>query len=119
MSNERTRASCKHLTYRHPTLMGCTLLEICIIAITYIVMNILLSIGLAIFFGQFFLFFIGLFLVSYFFIKKTAQIIGSMKEGKQPGYLILRTRLFLHQKIGFSTPYISRAGAWSTRRSVK
>lgn len=112
------KANCKHLTHKYPSYFGCTIGEVSIISAIYIILDIVIAAFLSLFFGLFFIFFIGLFLMSYFLIKFTSKKIGIFKEGKQQGYIVLKGRQILSQKIGFVLPYITRCGKWITKREV-
>ena len=116
--NKTDKASCKHLTHKHASYNGCTLEEVLIIAAVYFVIDILVSIVLTLFYGMFFLFFVVTFSISIVLWKKTTKRIGKLKEGKQVGYLTLRTRQWLHKKFGIPLPFATSRGIWSTRRRV-
>ena len=109
-------ANCKHLTHKYASFFGCTIEEVCVIAVIYLVLDLILSIILALFFGKLFLWFIGFFVLAYFLIRITARKVGSFKENKQQGFLILKIKQKLSQKLGFPVPYITYSGRWSFRR---
>ena len=112
------RANCKHLTHKHASFLGCTIEEVCIIAVIYLILDTILAVILALFFGMFFLFFIGFFICSYFLVRFTARKLGSFKEGKQQGFVILRLKQKLNNTLGLAVPFITRQGAWATRRRI-
>ena len=47
------------------------------------------------------------------------RVMGSIKKGKQEGYLVLKARLLLSQYFNHTTPYVIRSGVWSTRRTKR
>src|SRR5690349_15513758 len=114
----KTRASCRYLTHKYPAFLGCTLEEVALIVSFYLLVDLFLSVIFAFLWGLFFLFLVGTFLVSLFLITLTCRKVGSLKENKQPGYLILRIKEILNKTIGLPIPFVTRQGTWSTRRSL-
>lgn len=124
-SPQSTRASCKHLTYKYPAYSGCTLEEAAVIAGVLLSICALIAIVIGIYchwVGAFFLAMIGLFLLV--FMKKSlySQLLvkfGKMKEDRPQGYLWLKIRRTLHEKLKVKTPFLMRSGHWCLRRSQK
>lgn len=112
------RASCKHLTHKYASFFGCTIEEVCIMAVIYLILDIICAVILSIFFGMFFIFFIGFFICSYFLVRFTARKLGTFKENKQQGYPLLKLKQKLNQTIGLSVPFITQKTAWSARRRI-
>ncbi|MCE3237403.1 MAG: hypothetical protein K0R24_384 [Gammaproteobacteria bacterium] len=114
----KTRASCRYLTHKYPAFLGCTLEEVVMIVCFYLVADLFLSLIFALIWGLFFLFLVGFFLLSLFFISWTCRKVGAFKENKQPGYLILRLMQLLNKTVGLPLPFVMRHGQWSRRRSL-
>ena len=117
MNTYTNRASCKHLTHKYPAYFGCTLSEVTIIAAIYFATDIFIAALLALFFGMFFIFFMVLFILSYLLIRVTAKKIGTLKSGKQAGYLTLKAKKWLNSKLGLTSCFIDRVGYWQRRRT--
>ena len=110
------RASCRYLTHKYAAFSGCTLEEVSYIVLAYLLIDITLSAVLAFIWGNFFIFLVMVFLASILLIRTTCKLIGKFKEGKQPGYLVLRFKYLLHEKFGLAIPFVTRKGKWSIRR---
>lgn len=116
------RASCKHLTHKHAPFHGCTFGETALIALVYFLIDfsiaLIASIVTGFSFGVFISVFILLFLMLWFLVRATARRVGRMKEGKQQGYIELTIKQYLAKNLGLPLPFITRAGRWSTRRTL-
>lgn len=112
------RASCKYLTHKYASYFGCTVNEVFLIALIYLVFDLILSVLIALFTGMFFLIFVATFIVSYFLIRFTAKRVGQFKIGRQQNYIMLKMQQILNDKVGLDIPYIRRMGFWSTRRRL-
>lgn len=112
------RASCKYLTHKYASYFGCTVNEVFLIALIYLVGDLMLSILIALFTGMFFLIFVVTFIISYVLIRVTAKWMGQFKMGRQQNYMMLKIQQLLNDKLGVEIPYVRRIGIWSTRRSL-
>lgn len=114
----KTRASCRYLTHPYAAFLGCTLDEVLVMTGVYLLGDLLLSLLFALCGGSFFLCFLIAFSVSLIAIRGTCRLVGLMKENKQPGYLSLRCKQWLHHTFGYQSALVTRQGYWLTRRSI-
>lgn len=105
-----------YLTYTHASLWGCTFKEAAITLITLQLLNVLITIFAKIIIGTGVYTLLPGFFLAIVSTSAVLRVMGSIKKGKQEGYLSLKTRMFLNRYFNKSIPYVVRDGSWSTRR---
>lgn len=122
------KASCQHLTHKFASFHGCTLGEMWLILAVYAVIEIPILLVLAGFlskylggyFGALLLLFLGFAMLTFFvLLKQTAKRVGKLRKGRPAGFLTLKSKQVLHQRLGTSISYVTRNGNWSTRSKMK
>jgi len=117
-SQQHLRASCKYLSHKYASYFGCTINEVFLISLVYLVIDLVISLFIGLFTGTFFLIFVATFILSYFLIRFTARRVGQFKIGRQQNYVMLKLQQFFHEKWNFNIPFITRKGKWTTRRHL-
>lgn len=82
-------------------------------------LNIFLSFLMLVLIGTTVYTFIPGFVIAILLTGPILRIMGKIKQGKQEGYLVLKTKYWLNQHCHFEIPYVNRVGYWSTRRTNK
>src|SRR3989338_8763822 len=114
------RASCKHLTYKHSPFWGCTVQEAVVIFFLLFGCALVLSVILSLFLGFWFVLFLAFLIVAFCGIKVILKWVGSIKQGKQHGYLLLKIQKVIFETLNIkSKKFVAGQGIWSKRRSVK
>lgn len=122
-----SKASSRYLTHSYASFYGCTLNEVFMIILGYVIaelpllllLSALLAPTLGGFFGAFLLILITFYLITHFIlVKQTARFLGYIRQGKPPGYLQHKIYYLLHQYCGKRIPYVIRKGNWITRRHI-
>lgn len=112
--------SSRYLTHKYPIWEGCTLGEIVFVSLLTLLSGLAICCLLGLFLQKtaeaMLLMIPIIFIAPKLVLKKMARF----KSGKPYGYIMIQLRLALERYVGsvFQTPYIQRAGKWSTQRSL-
>lgn len=113
-----TRANCKHLTYKHSPFFNCTVQEAAFIFFLLFATAFVLSVIMSLFFNLWFVWFLLFLTVIFCGIKPILKYVGRMKEGKQHGYLLMKIKKTLTEKLQLKNRhYVQTKGIWSRRRN--
>lgn len=115
-----SKASSKHLTYKHSPFWGCTVQEAVMIFFLLFATAFISSIVVSIFLGMWFIWFLAFLIIAFCGIKLILKGVGNIKQGKQHGYLLLKIQKSVFEKLKIkSKTFVISQGIWSRRRSMK
>jgi len=120
MNSDIKKASCKHLTYKHSPFWGCTVQEAVVIFAMLFGAAFIASTIVSLFLGMWFLWFLVFLIIAFCGIKFILKWVGSVKQGKQHGFLLLKIQKVMFESLNIkSKKFVAGIGIWSKRRSVK
>ncbi len=108
-----------YLTHTHASLWGCTFKEAGLVLLGLQAINIVANIVTKIILGTTLYTLLPGFVIALVGTGTLLRVMGSIKKGKQEGYLALKARLILSHYFNYATPYVMRNGVWSTRRTKR
>ncbi len=115
-----SRASCKHLTYKHSPFFGCTVQEAVAIFFMLFAVAFVIATLLSLFVGMWFVLFLTFLIIAFCGIKPILKGVGQAKEGRQQGFLLLKIQKVIFETLKIkSKKFVSGQAIWSKRRSVK
>lgn len=118
--SQAQKASCKHLTYKHSPFWGCTVQEAVTIFFLLFGAAFIASLVVSFFLGMWFIWFLAFLILAFCGIKVILKWVGSVKEGKQHGFLLLKIQKVIFETLNIkSKKFVNGQGIWSKRRSVK